>query len=378
MSNLTEAIRGPSVKAFCSYVHKDNESFSHTVESLVQDFRSLHEAETGRDLEIFFDREDIGWGQDLRNAVSQSVENATFLLPIITARYFQSPWCRDELLSFHGKCQALGVTELILPVVLAAKSQIVEESEDEVVRIIAQIRYIDWTEVWQHGRGSAAWNIGLTELVRRLVALREPLEARLAARALQFSFPESMISEVDNARGSNTASLRVSEWLERLNSTNTSVLDSAVGVVADFKKFLDDLAAGFSQIEITDQAAMISALDRLAAKFSARGHHLQRTSRFALERMVEFDEELRGIIRATGPLGGSEQNKRLAVEADSLRTSAVSLSERIREVNSASVVLRQYGDVSVGLRVALSPARAGLQSLLDMGRIVDGWVSLEV
>src|SRR6185437_764321 len=85
----------PSVRAFCSYVHRDNENFGTAVERLVEDIRALHEAETGRTLQIFFDRTDIGWGQDFRNAISDSVENATFFIPFITARYFQSEYCRD-------------------------------------------------------------------------------------------------------------------------------------------------------------------------------------------------------------------------------------------------------------------------------------------
>jgi uncharacterized protein len=68
----------PSARAFCSYVRKDNENFGTAVEYLVEDIKALHEAETGRTLQIFLDRTDIGWGQDFRDAISDSVENATF------------------------------------------------------------------------------------------------------------------------------------------------------------------------------------------------------------------------------------------------------------------------------------------------------------
>src|SRR5215475_12717819 len=50
---VDDAVNEPLVRAFCSYVHKDNESFGLAIEHLVEDIRSFHEAETGRSLRIF-------------------------------------------------------------------------------------------------------------------------------------------------------------------------------------------------------------------------------------------------------------------------------------------------------------------------------------
>jgi TIR domain len=376
MSPGADPTHEPAVRAFCSYAHKDNDSFSRTVEYLVEDFRSLHEAETGRILDIFFDRNSIGWGQDLRGAISDSVENATFFIPVITARYFQSSWCRDELLSFYGKCRALGVTELILPLVIAGKSQISEDSEDELVRIIARVRYIDWTNIWQHGRGSAAWNLGITELVQRLAERQEPIETRLAARALG---GPSVDSPGQNSERVVTApdSSSLAEQLERFGADGEPVLDAVAAVVGDLRKLLGDLRYDFDRIEIVDQYAVRSALDKLGGKFAARGHDLERSARAALRQLVEFDATVRGVIRATSLLGSPEQLSRLRTQVDGLRDSALRLGQLIRDVNSVADVLRQYGDASIGLRVALSPARAGLQSIRDIAHILDGWASLE-
>lgn len=361
------------MRAFCSYTHEDNITFSRAIEYLVEDLRSLHEAETGRTLEIFLDRTSIGWGGDIRSAVSDSVENATFFVPVITARYFQSSWCRDELLSFYGKCQALGVTELILPVVLAGKSKINEDSEDEVIRIVARVRYIDWTSTWVEGRGSAAWNVGVRELVRRLVELQGSVEPRLIARAQSTINPPTP-NDSREAGGGNPTSF--AEQLERLRTNGTAL--EATRVVVDFQIFLEDLRRAFDVLEIGDEYAVMHALDRLGLEFAARGHDLERDARAAVEQMVEFDATLRGTIRGARRLASREQLTRLKAQLDSLRTTALELGQLIRDVNSMSDLLRRFGDTSVGLRVSLSPARAGLQSVRDIARILDGWVSLEL
>lgn len=93
----------PPVKAFCSYRHADNDGFSQTIDLLVADLRSLHEAETGQTLHIFFDRDGLTWGDDWQTTIGRSVSEATFFIPIVTARYFRSRWCREEFLSFYGQ-----------------------------------------------------------------------------------------------------------------------------------------------------------------------------------------------------------------------------------------------------------------------------------
>jgi TIR domain len=368
----TDPTHEPAVRAFCSYVHRDNQSLAASIECIVEDLRAFHEAETGRTLEIFFDRTDIGWGQDLRGAISDSVENATFFVPMITARYFQSAACRDELLSFYGKCRTLGVTELILPIVLAGSSQIRDDSDDEVIRIVATVRYMDWSEIWQSGRGSAAWNIGITHLVRRLVELQGRVEGHLAQATLRpmSDNPEEHSSVVSGYPQSQTTDI--------LDEDGRRVIRDINIVVNQLKELLTDLKGEFDKIEIADQYSMRSALDRVGVKYAARGHDLVQGARSVLEELVEYDAQIRTIIRAYRQLANQDYGVLVSTQVSRLRDSALSLGASIRAVDAASDVLRKYGDISVSLRVALTPTRAGLQTIRDIANILDGWVSIEI
>lgn len=366
--------REPAVRAFCSYVHKDNQSLSDAIQHLVEDVRLFHEAETGRAIQIFFDRTDIGWGQDLRGAISDSVENATFFIPMITARYFQSERSRDEILSFYGKCRTLGVTELILPIVLAGRSQIRDDSDDEVIRIIARVRYMDWTEIWQSGRGSPAWNIGVTRLVQRLVSLQERVEGHLAHALID---PGSEVTQESEDEAQKSIEPWAMGHIDRAEVDGRFVLDEVNQVIDELRALLADLGSEFDRVGMSDPQGIRGALDRIGARYAARGHDMVKQARTALDDLIEYDAKVRALIRASRAVTAKDQPAPLSKQVGEMRDSALRLGDSIRVVDAMSEVLRRYSDVSVGLRVALSPARAGLQTVRDIAHILDGWVSLE-
>jgi hypothetical protein len=367
----------PSARAFCSYVRKDNENFGTAVEYLVEDIKALHEAETGRTLQIFLDRTDIGWGQDFRDAISDSVENATFFIPIITARYFQSEYCRDELLSFYGKCRNLGVTELILPIILAGASQIREDSDDELVRVVARIQYIDWSHIWPAGRDSSAWRIGVMDLVQRLVNLEERVESHLAQK-----LAESAKQGTNGTNGRSTHS--VPNTLNEISDADTygqsvlgqvrEVSEKIADILADFNAEFDK---GLGTLGGIDDYTARSALDRLGGRYVARGHLAAQEARSVLDDLVEYDARIRAIVRARRQLANAEGQASVDKQVAGLQEAALGLGETIHRVDDMSYSLNKNSNRSVSLRVALSPTRASIQALRDMARILDGWLAID-
>jgi hypothetical protein len=116
---MTETTLPEQVSAgFISYRRDDNLAFRKVVDQLHADIGNTYEARTGRVLNLFLDRESIGWGEDWREKIQTSVQGATVFIPIVTMRYFTSQACRDELFAFHEAARNLGVTELILPIIL--------------------------------------------------------------------------------------------------------------------------------------------------------------------------------------------------------------------------------------------------------------------
>src|SRR5689334_16818015 len=105
------------IRAFLSYARADDEAFG-MVDPLVSKLKALVKVKTGRSLDVFVDRDSIGWGENWRDRLAESVESATVFLPLLTATYLEREACREEFLAFHAKAKVLGVTELLLPVLV--------------------------------------------------------------------------------------------------------------------------------------------------------------------------------------------------------------------------------------------------------------------
>ncbi|HEX3825979.1 MAG TPA: TIR domain-containing protein [Sporichthyaceae bacterium] len=138
-------------RGFISYTRDDNDDFNRVVGELKRTLAGRFHAHTGRQLQFFVDRDSIGWGQDWRQRIRESVQAATVFIPVVTMRYFSSEMCREELLLFHSNARQLGVTELILPVTLAGADQITADHALEEVRLIESLNYKNIESAWEAG-----------------------------------------------------------------------------------------------------------------------------------------------------------------------------------------------------------------------------------
>ena len=133
--------------AFLSYSHFDDAND----EQYITKFRELLErevrAQTGRDFVIFQDRRDIRWGQQWRQRIEQTLDSATFLIPILSPSFFASAECRREVERFLEREKTLDRNDLILPVYYIDSpllSDAVAAQRDPVARLFHNRQYADW------------------------------------------------------------------------------------------------------------------------------------------------------------------------------------------------------------------------------------------
>ena len=132
------------VVCFWSYASDDDrldDGNILTLASLVQEEYALI---TGESLTVFVDRKAIAWGEKWRERVDSSFAQTTFLIPIITPRYFSRPECRRELLAFAGKTVTLGLEKQLLPILYVDVPSLAPENPDEAVALVALAQYVDW------------------------------------------------------------------------------------------------------------------------------------------------------------------------------------------------------------------------------------------
>jgi hypothetical protein len=133
---------------FLSYVHDDDHR------GRITEFRKELSREIGMQLgvefPIFQDRDDIAWGQNWEKRLTGALAEVTFLVPIITPAFFNSPWCRKEFGIFLERERKLGRDDLILPVYYVdapVLNDAKKREADEIAKVIASRQYADWREL---------------------------------------------------------------------------------------------------------------------------------------------------------------------------------------------------------------------------------------
>lgn len=106
----------PSIGGFWSYAYNDDDRDEGRIGDLSRHLRDEYGLLTGEELEIFIDREDLGWGDDWREQITEALERVTFFIPILTPTYFLRSECRRELMQFAEQAKKQGAEKLILPI----------------------------------------------------------------------------------------------------------------------------------------------------------------------------------------------------------------------------------------------------------------------
>ena len=136
--------------AFMSYVHFDDDYNEGQLTKFRERLAGEVRAQTGEAFDIFQDRKDIQWGQQWRERLEESLDQVTFLIPILTPSFFKSEYCRKELERFLQREKELNRNDLLLPVYYISCPLLDEEEKrqtDTLAQILAERQYADWREL---------------------------------------------------------------------------------------------------------------------------------------------------------------------------------------------------------------------------------------
>jgi len=162
--------------AFISYTHFDDLHNNEFITNFSVYFKDELKSQTGKNIPIFFDRDDISWGENWRKRIEESIELSAFLIPIISPSYFASLECCKELQLFVKKEIAMDRDDLILPIYflkVPSLSQKPEDIQDENMRIISLQNYDDWRHLRNKTIRSSKVKKKIQELVKDLLNSQE-------------------------------------------------------------------------------------------------------------------------------------------------------------------------------------------------------------
>lgn len=180
---------------FWSYAHADDKSDQGRIVSLAEDVRTEFATVTGVEVDLFVDRKSIEWGDDWRARIDDSLGASSFLIPVLTPRYFQRPECRREFTDFHGQAESRGYGKLILPLLYLEVEDFETGSKDEVVALAARSQYYNWSPYRLADTTSERYRTAVNEIVLQLRSRwreMQDVESTLLVESIKSEDPEPL------------------------------------------------------------------------------------------------------------------------------------------------------------------------------------------
>ncbi len=194
--------------AFLSYVHSDDRHDLGKITALRERLEGEVGMLLGKRFQIFQDRNDILWGQRWQERIVDSLLSVTFLIPILTPSFFNSPACRFEFQTFHSKEKLLGVNGLILPLYYVQCDQLDGDplpEKDEMADLLKSRQWVDWRPFRHKDFADPAVAQLLSEVASQLKATMRKLERELLAEyesrataAPELTLPERELQTKDD------------------------------------------------------------------------------------------------------------------------------------------------------------------------------------
>jgi len=190
--------------AFISYVRLDDKHDNGYLTEFCERLSEEVHVQTGEEFPIFQDRDNILWGQNWKARIEESLDEVTFLIPIITPSFFKSRGCRSELERFLEREEKLTRNDLILPVYYINCPLLNDEAKlatDKLAQVIASRQCADWRDLRfelftspQVGRELAQLAVQILDALERVQASQKPVVPEPAPRTASRPLHEPYLS----------------------------------------------------------------------------------------------------------------------------------------------------------------------------------------
>ncbi|MFC9326093.1 toll/interleukin-1 receptor domain-containing protein [Kitasatospora sp. NPDC057015] len=350
---------------FWSYTHRDNELDSGRILRLSEAIKNEFEIITGGELKVFVDSKSISWGEAWRIRIDTAIFGITFLIPVMTPRFFTSPECRREVLTFSGHAASLGLEDLLLPIHYVNVPQLTKDpSGDEVMALLAQRQWVDWRDLRLEAEDSPAYRKAINELALRLSQIVEQA-LTVDPPVLTATLDDESAGFIEIMAAAEEAMPRWVQVVEDLSRATTEISSHMTWAAEQVAKS-DAAGQGFSG-RLSVFRKLRERLNDPVDEFSSLG------SKYSAE-LVEIDPAIIQLIRtvAEGGLDSdtSQSAKDFFVSIKGLCESASGAMPGIEEFRDGA---RTSAQLSKELRPLMNELQAALQKVVDGQTIIEEW-----
>ncbi|MEU7662464.1 TIR domain-containing protein [Streptomyces lincolnensis] len=360
---------GQGNRIFVSYAHLDDELLNQAVEHFTKDLQSFYAAKTGGTLDIFFDRESIGWGTDWRRRIDSELRGASIFMPIITMQYFNRPACREELNAFHGSAELLGAGYLILPVVILGASGITADSQMPEVRLIESLQFENLEEAFLAGRGTREWREALSRITDKLVSVISRAEENLAN-------VESSELTLEAVSGDDDFDLF--QHFDELNQIGERLASEMEDSTRDLTNWCTVVQDEMQKFGATSPAVLRAQSVVMARAVQEPSLKLQSSATALAQSVTGADALLRSMVGqlvGVNTSHGAELAEKIIADITQGSSSLQPFVDGLAEILE---MLKTMEIMSVPLRKAIKPGRVGFTKWQDAMKTIEGWQGLSV
>ena len=362
--------------AFWSYVHVDDEAEQGRIVDLAHDVRDQYGLLTGGELELFLDRDAIEWGDDWRERIATAISAATFFIPIMTPRYFNSVECRRELIAFAREANRHGVESLLLPILYVNVSDLEREDlADEAMLLVSPRHYENWTDLRLADRGSPDYRKGVHRLAQRLADTmlavssstpQPPAMTEAAAQREAVAQDEEAPGLLDLIAEGDEAMPRLVDVTERLGRA----LEDVGRITEEISSKMDasDRRGGGTAGRVKLAAVLASNLRPVATEILRLGEENTRelgSVDAAISTMLKMVEE--------APPDDPDQQREALAFFETIEQTAEAAADGTRQLGDLFGTLDQTARLTRTLRPVARDLQRGLRSFVDAQAIYDEW-----
>lgn len=372
------------ITIFLSYARADDKVYK-----MVRHFKELliHfvHAKSGRKVKAFFDQDDLRWGDIWENELETRILGASVFIPMLSASYLDSENCRWEFNRFHSNASALGVRELILPVLLLNAPAIFNRnSDDELVRDAAARQWEVIEDAVLSDPGTSAWKVTMAHLADRFVDSYAAAEARLATLDGADLQPVKPANEAGDHHASDDADGDgdldddgpvLAELMESIQNNVNRVTSIASSLTPTVQQ-LGEAARQSNQGSRPQTPQQLQAWSRRAAgAFEEPANALASQGEEMLNVTKALDVDMRRVRQLTKSLLPETAYARgyneLIAPLQGMGTVRDQLTSLLDSLKPAEVI-------SVPLRKALRPARNGVTRVTDSLDLMESWQPIDL
>lgn len=358
------------VRCFLSYARADDAEYEF-IAPMKKTLEHLCFSDSGRRVEVFVDRTSIGWGENWREKIADSLENATVFIPVISLQFFTREACRAELQAFHAAAKAIGLTELILPLIVFGKDRITADSDDPLTRMVEELQHIDIQEAVLSGPGTREWRTTFLGVARRLIKAVEQAEASIQDRHLARSagLSGSIESVEDDDLGLYELDSRLMAGVGSLATASTTLIAGLDEVAKLVNQSAAKLKGATPEVVKSEAAALARDIEQAALDIHRLGGEIETT-------VSVLDADLRRYYSLVMQFGTVEMRERarddvagFGKEFSEIRVVMDAISEFIEQT-------RPFEVLSAPLRKSIRPLRAGVGSVHVAMATMESWTRL--